>query len=277
MDIGSMPSHFLREAVLVSKKRELNLIIKGLVKVQQEYAGILLFHCRKVLFRGQVIRISPATLFSFKNLLYNDNLSTCDFFRPKSCKFKKETHVMKKVGVVILGFIIALLVHYPSTAELKKAPEWVISEWINGDGVTLSVLKGKVVIVEFFQLWCPGCNSFSIPLMKKWTRTFENELASSDLVILSIHTVFEGHDYQNPKRLRSFVKEKGIHHLVGIDKHEKGERIPETMKRYRTRGTPEMAIIDKKGNIRFQKFGGFDPSPVESLVKQLLNEPFVTD
>ncbi len=38
-----------------------------------------------------------------------------------------------------------------------------------------------------------------------------------------------------------------------------------------------MAIIDKKGDIRFQKFGGFDPSPVESLIKQLLNEPYVTD
>lgn len=38
-----------------------------------------------------------------------------------------------------------------------------------------------------------------------------------------------------------------------------------------------MAIIDKKGDIRFQKFGGFDLSPVESLIKQLLNEPYVTD
>lgn len=184
---------------------------------------------------------------------------------------------MKKVRIVILGLIIALLLHHPSAAALKKAPEWVISEWINGDGVILSDLKGKVVIVEFFQLWCPGCNSFSIPLMKKWTRTFKNQLAAGDLKILSIHTVFEGHDYQTPERLRSFVKEKGIHHLVGIDRHKKGERIPETMKRYRTRGTPEMAIIDKRGYIRFQKFGGFDPSRAERFIKQLLSESFVAD
>jgi hypothetical protein len=81
---------------------------------------------------------------------------------------------------------------------------------------------------------------------------------------LSIHTVFEGHSYQNPKRLKSFVKEKGIHHLVGIDKHERGERVPET------RGTPEIAIMDKNGYIRFQKFGGFDPEPVEHFIRQLL-------
>lgn len=94
---------------------------------------------------------------------------------------------------------------------------------------------------------------------------------------MSIHTVFEGHSFQNPQRLKSFVKEKGIHHLVGIDKHKEGERVPETMKRYKTRGTPEIAIIDKNGHIRYQKFGGFDPVPVENLIRQLLKEPFPAD
>ncbi len=184
---------------------------------------------------------------------------------------------MKTFRILLLSSIVTLMAHNLGTARSVKAPEWLISEWINGPGVTLSELKGKVVIVEFFQLWCPGCNSFSIPLMKKWNKTFRNEIASGDLVLVSIHTVFEGHDYQTPKRLRSFVKEKGIHHLVGIDKHEKGERIPETMKRYRTKGTPEMAIIDKRGYIRFEKFGGFDPSPVERLIIQLVGEPLTVD
>jgi hypothetical protein len=60
---------------------------------------------------------------------------------------------------------------------------------------------------------------------------------------------------------------------VGIDQHERGERIPETMKRYRTGGTPEMAIIDKNGWVRFQKFGGFNPSYAEGIIRQPLNEP----
>ena len=33
------------------------------------------------------------------------------------------------------------------------------------DGMKLSDLKGKVV-VDFFQLWCPGCNAYLIPLIK---------------------------------------------------------------------------------------------------------------
>jgi hypothetical protein len=49
----------------------------------------------------------------------------------------------------------------------KQAPELVISEWINSEGTTLDNLKGKVVILEFFQMWCPGCNNFSISLMEE--------------------------------------------------------------------------------------------------------------
>jgi len=180
---------------------------------------------------------------------------------------------MRLFRVFIFAFCVALLSWNSADAGVRKAPDWLVSEWINSPGVTLSELKGKVVIVEFFQLWCPGCNKFTIPLMKQWNRTFKNQIESGKLKILSIHTVFEGRDYQTPERLKSFVKEKGIHHLVGIDVHKKGEYLPETMKRYRTRGTPEVAIIDKNGYIQFQIFGGFDPAIAENLIRKLINEP----
>ena len=175
-----------------------------------------------------------------------------------------------------LSTFIAITVFVATSAMSapQKAPEWEVSEWINGEGVSLVSLKGKVVIVEFFQLWCPGCNSFSIPLMNKWHKTFSNEIDSGKLAMLSIHTVFEGHGYQNPDKLKKFVKEKGIKHLVGIDAYKSGDKIPETMKKYRTGGTPSIAIIDKKGDIRFQKLGGFDDSVVEKFIHQLLKEPF---
>ncbi|MEG7524952.1 MAG: hypothetical protein M3H12_17970, partial [Chromatiales bacterium] len=76
----------------------------------------------------------------------------------------------------------------------------------------------------------------------------------------------------NSKKLRTYLKQKNIQHLVGIDRHVDGDEIPETMKRYRTRGTPEMAIIDKEGRIRFQRFGSFDPASGVQLINQLLAE-----
>jgi hypothetical protein len=44
------------------------------------------------------------------------------------------------------------------------------------------------------------------------------------------------------------------------------------MKTYRTRGTPEVAIIDKQGIIRFQNFGSFQPKVAENLINNLLKK-----
>ncbi len=180
---------------------------------------------------------------------------------------------MKIFYVFLLLLGLSLAAPSAIAADNRQAPEWDVSEWINGPGVSLKDLRGKVVIVEFFQLWCPGCNNFSIPLMEKWKKTFARELNSGRLVMVSIHTVFEGHAYQNPRRLKTFLKGKGIDHLVGVDRHINGDEIPETMKRFRTRGTPEMAVIDKKGYIRFQHFGGFEAAAVEDLIRRLLKMP----
>ena len=154
----------------------------------------------------------------------------------------------------------------------RKAPQWAISEWINGSGGNIDTLKGRVIVIDFFQLWCPGCNKFSIPLMHYWEQVFAAEAKAGKLAFVSIHTVFEGHDYQSPERLKAFLKEKGITHPVGVDRQRPGRHVPETMHRYRTSGTPEMAIIDKAGMIRFQKFGYFEPDFGEKLIRTLLAE-----
>lgn len=152
----------------------------------------------------------------------------------------------------------------------RPAPEWIISEWLNGDATNLHDLKGKVVIVDFFQLWCPGCNSFSIPLLKHWEQVFAGPIVEGRLQIVSVHTVFEGHDYQNPTKLRNFLKRKKIRHLVRIDRHKPGQHVPQTMRIFGTMGTPEMAFIDHTGTIRFQEFGGFNVERAEAFLRRLL-------
>lgn len=51
---------------------------------------------------------------------------------------------------------------------------------------------------------------------------------------------------------------------------DQGQRLPQTMRLYGTMGTPEIAIIDKKGVIRFQEFGGFRPEGAQVLIRRLL-------
>ena len=159
-----------------------------------------------------------------------------------------------------------------TAAEAKPAPEWVVSEWIRGPETSLGALKGQVVVIDFFQLWCPGCNRFSVPLMGEWEKIFAEEIASEKLTLISIHTVFEGHSYQTPERLKDYVKEKDMQHPVAMDKPKPGNHLPESMILYETRGTPEMAIVDKAGRIRFQKLGSFDPVWATGFIRELLAE-----
>ena len=157
-----------------------------------------------------------------------------------------------------------------SLPEGSLAPEFDIAEWINSEPVKLHDLKGQVVVIDFFQLWCPGCKSFSIPLTLEWEKEFANEIANDQMKIVSIHTVFEGHQHQTVERLKKFVAERGFGHPVGHDRHDISDRLPNTMILYGTRGTPEMAIIDKEGRIAFQKIGFFDIPEKTALIRQLL-------
>ena len=171
-------------------------------------------------------------------------------------------------GIILCGTVL-LAGKAEADSSDNQAPEWAISEWINSNGLTLAGLRGKVVVIDFFQLWCPGCNKFSGPLMQKWNQQYSGR---KDIQLVGIHTVFEGHSQQTPKRLRQYVKEKNIAYPVGVDDQVANQRLPETMIRYHTRGTPEMAIIDKKGKIRFQHFGSFNSVVAEKLINTLLNE-----
>ena len=184
---------------------------------------------------------------------------------------------MNRLILPALGLCFCLLLVKPldalnSAPVPRPAPEFEVGVWMNGEGVTLSELRGKVVLIDFFQLWCPGCKRFSIPLVTQWKQTFAADIQAGRLEVISIHTVFEGHDYQNNERLTAFLAERNIDHLVGVDLHKDGARVPETMRRFQTRGTPEIAMIDKDGVIRFQQFGGFPTDEAEAFLKLLLSE-----
>lgn len=185
------------------------------------------------------------------------------------------------ISTLLILAIVPIQVSLLTAAELnpfklkdpligKAAPEIETEIWFNSEPLSLKSLRGKVVIIEFFQLWCPGCNSFSIPVMTKWRdKTFAGQ---RDIAFLSVHTVFEGHDYQSNERLRLFISEKNMTHPVAVDKSVKGNRIPLTMAKYRTGGTPCIAIIDKNGIVRFKYLGSFKTNLVESFIRELLME-----
>ena len=120
-----------------------------------------------------------------------------------------------------------------------------------------------------------AANRFSLPLFERWQEKYGSR---EDVLIVSIHTVFEGHSSQAPHKLKRFVDRERFGHPVGIDAYsEEDDETPITMKRFRTRGTPHVVIIDKEGRLRLSRFGRFETAAVEQMIDHLLQESVLED
>ncbi|WP_083194281.1 redoxin domain-containing protein [Leisingera sp. JC1] len=132
-----------------------------------------------------------------------------------------------------------------------QAPELQVSEWFNTNkDLRLSDLKGKAVLIEAFQMLCPGCVLHGIPLAQKVQRHFP----SDKVAVIGLHTVFEHHDAMTPVSLKAFLHEYRITFPVAVDTQGAGP-LPETMSAYGMRGTPSLILLDQAGRIAAHHFG----------------------
>ncbi len=68
----------------------------------------------------------------------------------------------------------------------RSAPPLEVSQWFNTQTpVTLADLRGRVVVIEAFQMLCPGCVSHGLPQAQRIVDAFEEPLQLLD---------FEGDD-----------------------------------------------------------------------------------
>jgi hypothetical protein len=147
----------------------------------------------------------------------------------------------------------------------QLAPEFDVAEWI-GKPQPLAGLRGQVVLVETFQMLCPGCVTHGLPQAQRVQATFP------DVAVVGIHTVFEHHDAMTPVALRAFLSEYRIGFPVGIDRHD-DDPIPATMRRYGLQGTPSTILIDRLGRLRLTAFGALDDLQLGAHLGRLLAEP----
>lgn len=156
--------------------------------------------------------------------------------------------------------------HTEDPSRLGAAPELIVGQWFNTAAPpTLSALRGKVVVIEAFQMLCPGCVTHGLPQAARVRTAFP----SSAVEVIGLHTVFEHHDAMTPVSLRAFLHEYRIGYPVGVDLHT-AEGIPQTMRAYGMRGTPTLIVIDPAGTIRGHWFGQVADLTVGALIGNLL-------
>lgn len=166
---------------------------------------------------------------------------------------------MKNLGIAALAIIGGLTLLQPlgtghALEAGQPAPEIQLKD-LSGKPVTLSALKGKVVIVDFWASWCGPCRQ-SMPVLEKLSKTYKEK----GLVVLGVNTD------NDAKSASKFLAEVPVSFVVVNDADKRVARAyaPPTM--------PSSYIIDKQGRVR-QVHAGFkagDAKQLEAEIQQLL-------
>ncbi|MAJ47472.1 MAG: hypothetical protein CBC35_09555 [Planctomycetes bacterium TMED75] len=137
-------------------------------------------------------------------------------------------------------------------SENAAAPNFTLPTLDGTEEVTLSSLKGKVVVLDFWATWCAPCVA-GLPTVDEVTKRFKDQ-----------GVVFYAIDVrEKPERVSKFMKNKGWDFTVLMDSDGTAGKA------FDVGGIPHSVVIDREGIIRHVHigFGG-----KEALQEQLEEE-----
>jgi thiol-disulfide isomerase/thioredoxin len=142
----------------------------------------------------------------------------------------------------------------------KRAPEIARGRWVNGRSHTLSEVRGRVVLLEFWTYGCSNCRN-TIPKLNEWHEKY----AESDFILIGVHTPeFDREkDFMNVRRQTARL---GIRYAVVTDNEY------ETWNAYRQQYWPTIYLIDRKGIIRHIQTGEGGSEQTERAIQALIGE-----
>jgi cytochrome c biogenesis protein CcdA/thiol-disulfide isomerase/thioredoxin len=146
--------------------------------------------------------------------------------------------------------------------ECGEAPKIAgISQWLNTPGdkpLSISGLKGRVVLIDFWTYSCINCQR-TLPHVEAWNRSY----AKDGLTIIGVHTpefAFE-HVASN---VTQAAKQLGVVYPIALDNDYT------TWDNYDNEYWPAEYLIDATGHVRHVDFGEGNYGQTESLIRTLL-------
>lgn len=164
-----------------------------------------------------------------------------------SCKAKNKTEEKSENNTAATA-----ATSVSSTAKVgQAAPDFTLKN-LNGESVSLSNYKGKVVLLDFWATWCGPCR-MSTPALVRLNEKFKDR----GLTVLGISMD------ENIDNVKPFVTEEKVQHNI---LYAEGSNVAYS---YQIEAIPTLYLIDKQGVIR-QQYSGYSSQTEQTLEKDIL-------
>jgi len=164
--------------------------------------------------------------------------------------------ILRFAGAMALVFILlAMLLGCYSGSRPPRigsaAPDFTVHD--SDRTVTLSQLKGQVVVLNFWATWCPPCIEEMPSLVQ-----MQQRMKPKGVTVLAVSVDVDQSNYQR------FLKDHGVNLLSVRDPDQKSNALYGSFK------FPETYVIDRNGIVRRKFIGPVDwtePDVIEYLGK----------
>jgi peroxiredoxin len=136
--------------------------------------------------------------------------------------------------------------------QRKPAPDFTLND-TQGRPVTLSEYKGKVVLLDFWATWCPGCQ-YEIP----WYLEFEKKYKDKGLVVIGVAMDKEGLTVVQP-----YMQKLQMDYMVVLGNDD-------LLPQFGFKTLPATYLIDKNGNVAVAHMAMVDKDNFEGHIEELL-------
>ncbi len=151
--------------------------------------------------------------------------------------------------------------------------------WINGSPLSDADLKGKVVLLDFWAVWCGPCIA-TFPHLREW----HDKYAERGLVIVGVTKRYE-FDFDgltgSPRHASGIAASDEDAATVKFLAHHRLKHVVAVMpddelsKAYSVTGIPQAVIVDRNGAIRVIRVGSGEANAaaLEAAIEKYLAEP----